>query len=84
MVRRPFSTGATMVTPVGEQRQKAMYDAYSKLSLEEFKTYCVDLIQNARKPNPDLIRKIPTMKDKDQVVMSTSNFIMKGHGFGVI
>ena len=64
------------------QRVYAMYEDRS-VSTDAFKQHCVKIVEEARAPNPQLIRTLPTMS-RDKALMSTSNFIMKGHGYGVV
>ena len=52
-------------------------------SIEVFRDYCKDLISKSRAPNPSILREIDTMSRK-QLIFTVNNFIMKGHGFGVI
>ena len=60
-----------------------LYQSYYNLSLEDFRKLCIDIVKNARAPNHALLRQMTNM-NKDQLVKSTSNFFMKGHGHGVI
>ena len=52
-------------------------------SIEQFRAYCKNLIQNARAPNQQILHMIDTM-DRKQLAFTVNNFVMKGHGFGVI
>jgi len=52
-------------------------------SIEQFREYCKRLVSEARAPNQEIIRQIDTMSRK-QLIFAINNFIMKGHGFGVI
>ena len=60
-----------------------LYQSYYNLSLEEFRNLCINIVKNARAPNAALLRQMPMM-NKDQLVKSTSNFFMKGQGYGVV
>ena len=60
-----------------------LYQSYYNLSLEDFRKLCIDIVKNARAPNHTLLRQMPMM-NKDQLVKSTSNFFMKGQGYGVV
>ena len=60
-----------------------LYQSYYNLSLEDFRKLCINIVKNARAPNNALLRQMTNM-NKDQLVKSTSNFFMKGHGHGVI
>lgn len=52
-------------------------------TLEEFRTYCKNMIESARVPNQQLLRQIDHM-DRARLTIAMNNFILKGHGFGVI
>lgn len=52
-------------------------------SIESFRAYCKQLIENAKTPNQDILRQIDTMSRK-QLILAVNNFIFKGHGLGVI
>ena len=62
--------------------QSDLYSLYSSTDLTAFRTFCIDLIKNARAPNHTMLFKMQKMS-KDQLLFSTNNFIMKGHGMGV-
>jgi len=72
-------------TKIKEEQQIELYAMYEdrSVSTDTFKQYCVEMVEEARAPNPQLIRTLPTMS-RDKALMSTSNFIMKGHGYGVV
>jgi hypothetical protein len=52
-------------------------------SIEEFRAYCKNLIENAHIPNQQLLRHIDHM-DRKRLTIAMNNFVFKGHGFGVI
>lgn len=54
-----------------------------KVSLKQFIDYCKHIILSARAPNHQIIRQLDTMS-RDKALMTTNNFILKGHGFGVV
>jgi hypothetical protein len=60
------------------------YQDYYNLSLEDFRKKSIDLVTDARKPNPVLINQVKSMQSKNSILMAVNNFIQKGHGFGVI
>ena len=66
-----------------EYDQKELYDRYSKNDLETFRMYCIQTIERAHKPDRAMVVKMRKMS-KDQLLFSTNNFIMSGHGFKVI
>ena len=70
-------------TKIKETDAIEFYQSYYNLSLEDFRTLCINIVKNARAPNHALLRQMPNM-NKDQLVKSTSNFFMKGHGYGVV
>ena len=70
-------------TKIKEVDAIELYQSYYNLSLEDFRKLCINIVKNARAPNQALLRQMPTM-NKDQLVKSTSNFFMKGHGYGVV
>ena len=59
------------------------YGSDAGLSDDEFKTFCVDIISDARAPNHELMRKLPSMS-REKALQATTNFVFKGHGYGVI
>lgn len=67
---------------LSEDTQLDLYAAHAKMNLDQFRDYCVEVVSGARVPNQQIIRSLPTMT-KDKALMSTNNFIMKGHGMGV-
>ena len=66
-----------------DQDIKELYVRYEADTSEDFKLHCKGLIESAKAPNRDILTKLQNMS-KDQALLSTSNFIMKGHGYGVI
>ena len=74
----------TSSTKIKEEQQLELYAMYENrlVSTQMFNEFCVDMIEGARAPNPQLIRTIPAMP-RDKALMSTNNFIMKGQGYGV-
>ena len=59
------------------------YGSDAGLSDDEFKTHCVEVIGGARAPNPELIRKLPKMT-REKALQAATNFVFKGHGYGVL
>ena len=54
-----------------------------KHSINQFREYAKRIITEARVPNKEILSKIDKMSHK-QLVFAVNNFIMKGHGYGVI
>jgi len=73
---KPSSVKVTAVN------QTDLYNQYSSSDLNTFRAFCIDLVKNARAPNQTMLFKMQKMS-KDQLLFSTNNFIMKGHGYGV-
>jgi hypothetical protein len=71
-------------TKIKEVDQIEFYQQYYNLNVDQFRDYCIKLIQNARAPNIVLINQLKSMKSKDSMLKSVNNFIMKGHGHGVL
>jgi len=67
---------------IKEQQQLEFYSAVNAMSREETLAYCTNLIETARAPNYTLMNQLKFMS-KDRMILSTNNFIMKGHGLGV-
>lgn len=68
-----------------QETQNELYQHYynKKVSLQEFINYCKSIILSARAPNHQIIRQLDTMS-RDKALMTTNNFILKGHGLGVV
>jgi hypothetical protein len=60
-----------------------MYGPDEGLTDAEFKAHCVGVIRSARVPNEELCRKLPVMS-REKALQAATNFIFKGHGYGVI
>ena len=59
------------------------YGSDEGLTDAEFKSHCVSVIRAARAPNEELCRKLPTMT-RVKALQAATNFVFKGHGYGVI
>jgi hypothetical protein len=59
------------------------YGSDEGLTDSEFKAHCVGVIRAARVPNEALCRKLPVMT-REKALQAATNFIFKGHGYGVI
>lgn len=72
-------------TKLKEEQQLELYAMFGdkSISTDEFKQQCIKMVSEARAPNAQLLRQLPAMS-RDKALMSTNNFIMKGHGYGVI
>lgn len=65
--------------------QAELYLSYNdnNVSLQQFRDLCKNMIMSARAPNHQIIRQLNTMS-RDKALMTTNNFILKGHGLGVM
>lgn len=68
-----------------QQTQSELYVYYydKQVSLKQFIDYCKHIILSARAPNHQIIRQLDTMS-RDKALITTNNFILKGHGLGVV
>lgn len=71
-------------TKIKEFDQISFYQDYYNMSLEDFRQRCIALIANARSPNQLMIQQLKKGSSKDFLLKSVNNFIMKGHGYGVL
>lgn len=66
-----------------ERDQQELYQRYDKNDLETFRSFCIQTIERAHKPDRAMIVKMKRMS-RSQLLFSTNNFIMSGHGFKVV
>ena len=59
------------------------YGSEEGLTDAEFKSHCIGVIRAARAPNEELCRKLPTMT-REKALQAATNFVFKGHGYGVL
>ena len=59
------------------------YGSDAGLSDDEFKAFCVSVISDARAPNHELLHNLPMMS-REKALQATTNFVFKGHGYGVV
>lgn len=70
-------------TKIKEADLLDLYKHYGEDSVEQFRAYCRKLVENARAPNPQILRSLDNM-GKDQLLKTVNNFAMKGQGLGVL
>ena len=58
-------------------------DNIDSFSDDELRAYVKNQIENARDPNPQMLRDLPTM-NRRKLIESVWNFFLKGENFGVI
>jgi len=64
-----------------------IYTKYNDINIPDtdFKSFCIELIENARQPNEKIIRDINRpLTSRDKVLSMINNFVLKGTGDGVI
>ena len=61
---------------------KKLYEAMPSYDLEELREAVKTYIENARVPNQDILRQVPFM-NKKKLMITISNFYLKGSGLGV-
>ena len=71
-------------TNIKEFDQISFYQDYYNLTVEDFRQKCITLISSARAPNYTLIEQLKKITNKDVLLKSVNNFILKGHGYGVL
>ena len=59
------------------------YGSDAGLSDDEFRTHCIEVISKARVPNQEIMRKLPEMT-REKALQAATNFVFKGHGYGVL
>lgn len=66
-----------------EKKQLELYEQFNNKA-DNFKQYCIEVVKQAKKPNPDLIKQLNQIDDKNILLKKTNDFLMKGMGYGVI
>jgi len=69
-------------TKIKEPTLTELYEHFYKDDVETFRSYCINLVENARAPNHALLIQMKRM-NKNQLVKSATNFAFKGMGLGV-
>ena len=71
---------------IGDDGLKKLYQAHSYMGIEQFREYCIQLVQSGggNQPTKDaIIEEIENSPSKDRMLTKTNNFIFAGQGFGV-
>lgn len=71
-------------TKIKEFDQISFYQDYYNMSVDDFRNRCISLITSARAPNLSMIEQLKKSSSKDFLLKTVNNFIMKGHGYGVV
>lgn len=67
---------------VTERDMKEFFVYAESATLDDLRNKATENIENARAPNNDILRKIPSM-GKNQIIQVMTNFYFKGIGLGV-
>lgn len=71
---------------IGEDGLKQLYSAYGSMSVEEFRGYCIRLVQSGggNQPTKDaIINEIENALSKDRMLKKANDFCFAGMGLGV-
>ena len=71
---------------IGEEGLTRLYEAHSYMGIEQFREYCINLVQSGggNQPTKDaIIAEIKNAVNKDRMLTKANNFIFAGQGFGV-
>jgi hypothetical protein len=71
---------------IGEDGLRSLYQAYSDMGMEQFRQYCIALVESGggNKPTKDaIINSIETAMNKDRMLKKANDFCFAGMGLGV-
>lgn len=71
---------------IGEDGLKEMFAKFESLSTDDFRTYCIDLVNSGGGSEPTkqaIIREMLVIRSKPGIMMKASNFVLAGMGLGV-
>lgn len=71
---------------IGKEGLLKLYEAYGYMGIEQFREYCIELVQSGggNQPTKDaIITDIENALNKDRMLTKTNNFVFAGQGFGV-
>jgi len=71
---------------IGNKGLTKLYEAYSYMGIEQFREYCIRIVQSGggNQPTKDaIIAEIEQALSKDRMLTKTNNFVFAGQGFGV-
>lgn len=86
MVTQSSSKARLKNDTIGNDGLKALYAAYGDLSVDQFRRYCIELVQSGGGKQPlkdEFIRQLNEMGSKDRMLQKTNNFAFAGMGLGV-
>lgn len=71
---------------IGESGLTKLYEAYGQLDTEQFRQYCIDLVQSGggNQPTKDsIISEIQATQSKDRMLKKANDFAFAGMGLGI-
>lgn len=71
---------------IGEDGLKNLYEAYSTMNVEQFRAYCIALVESGggNRPTKDgIISGINSTNNKDRMLKKANDFAFAGMGLGV-
>ena len=71
---------------IGEAGLRELYDAYGNMDANQFRMYCITLVQSGGGKQPmkdEFIKQLNMMNSKDRMLQKTNNFAFAGMGLGV-
>lgn len=77
---------AESLDTVGNEGMRKLYEAYSTMTITEFRNYCDEIILNSRSPKSKKLtfkRQLHNMANKDKMVKFITNFVLAGEGMSV-
>lgn len=71
---------------IGDEGLKSLYDAYGRMSVDEFRRYCIQLVQSGGGKQPlkdEFVKQLNELNSKDRMLQKANNFAFAGMGLGV-
>jgi hypothetical protein len=71
---------------IGESGLTKLYEAYGQLDTEQFRAYCIELVQSGggNQPTKDsIISEITNTQSKDRMLKKANDFAFAGMGLGI-
>ena len=71
---------------IGNEGLKALYDAYGNMHTDQFRQYCIEVVQSGGGKQPlkdEFIKQLNMMNSKDRMLQKVNNFAFAGMGLGV-
>ncbi len=71
---------------IGEDGLKHLYEAYGYMGIEQFREYCIKLVESGggNKPTKDaIVSEIDNAVSKDRMLKKANDFCFAGMGLGI-